>query len=264
MEEVLKKRSQTIDEMESYKIDLESKLDSILNVRQKFHLKYQELELDALEDHAYLDLCTIINEMATSFTAPAYHYNSYIDNLIKDLTWDDMKYTLEESKWESNLLRRVKYQADVQSVFLSIKTCLDRLIAIFTYYFRGISPSTTFGRYKDSGKATGLMSKVRELKESDNLMGYIEESYHKWIKLAVSPRDTIAHYNDLQINYHFDTETGFEIPTHGNGKILDSSFTSKTFAFTSLKSFIDDWYVFFEKVIQGLINRELISERARI
>lgn len=256
-------REEAIKEILSYKINLDQRLDLLLNYRQRFFLKNDSSNLTSLLDHPYSDLCTLIDEMSTSYVAPAYHYNSYIDNLIKDLTWGDNKYSIDESLWESNVLRRVKYQSDIQSVFLSIKTCLDRLVSIFSYYVKGISTSTTFGRYKVSGKASGLMSKVNELKNTDDLMAYIEKSYHEWIKFAVSPRDTISHYNDLSRGYFFDSSTGFEIPIHGSRKLMSNSADEDTFTFISVKAFIDKWYEFFARVIGELIERPLVVEQAR-
>lgn len=264
MEDAENNRNEAIREIQSYAFDLESKLDEILLARQNYYSRYQELNLNIGTDHAYLDLNILINEMSTSFVTPAYHYNMYIKNLVNDLIWDDVKYQTEESEWESNVLRRVKYQADAQSVFLSIKTCLDRLVSIFTYYFRGVSSNSTFGRYKESGKPSGLMSKVHEFKDSDELMRYIESEYHKWIKFAVSPRDVITHYNDLQILYYFDSKTGFELPIHGGSKLLNSDATSTSYGFVSLKEFVDQWYQFFSVVMQELLKRDLITERTRI
>lgn len=263
MDNIEKIRSDALTEIRSYKFDLDSKLDDIYNIRTKYDLKYNEFKLRIGTDNSYLDLSTLINEMMTSFISPAYYYNLYIENLIKDLSWDDNKYEFPESEWESSKLRRVKYQADAQSVFLSIKMCLDRMVTIFIYYFPGMSVNSTFGRYKENGKPHGLMSKVSDLKDSDELMGYIEKQYHEWIKLAVCPRDAITHYNDMQIQYYLDSETRFELPLHSGIKIFDLNHTSYTYGFVSIKKFIEKWYDFFDFVMQNLLNRELISDKAK-
>jgi hypothetical protein len=263
-ETILQQRKEVIEYFNSLSYNLDNIAEIALKTRQDFYNKFHELQLPISQDHAYLDLSTLINEMIASFIAPAYHLNSYIKNLLKDLTWDDEKFSLDENDCKSGIIRRAKYQADAQSIFLSIKMCLDRLVAIFTYYYKGISSSTTFGRYKDSGKATGLISKVNELKENDHLMAYIDENYHKWIKDAVSPQDVITHYNDLQIMYHFDSKTGFELPIHGSNKLLDSQSPGMEYGIMTLKEYTENWYDFFNNVMQSLLSKNLITEHSKI
>jgi len=188
-----------------------------MSFRQKYYLKYSDLNINE-DTHPYIDLTTIVNEMITSFTAPAYHYNLYIDNLVLDLTANDNTYDNENE--DSRALRRVKYQADAHSILLSIKMALDRMVTIFSYYFKVFSIETTFGRRKDTNKYAGFMSRVNNLKAEDTLMEYIDNSYEIWIKFAVSPRDMITHNNDLSITYSFDSESGCLIPIHGNVKLF--------------------------------------------
>ena len=101
------------------------KIYELMNFRQKYYLKYDDLNINK-DTHPYIDLTTIVNEMITSFTAPAYHYNLYIDNLVVDLT------TYDNDNEDSSALRRVKYQADAHSILLSIKMALDRMVTIFS------------------------------------------------------------------------------------------------------------------------------------
>ncbi len=262
--EIKQSQTEAIEYLEALKFDLDDISDIPLTLRQNYFMKFNALGLSDNEDNPYLDLSTIMNEMLVSIIAPAYHFNTYIKNVIKDITWEDYKYSVNETEWISSTIRRAKYQADAHSIFLSIKMALDRLVAIFTYYYKGLSSSTTFGRYKDSGKAAGLMSKVNELKNDDPLMAYIEKSYHQWIKEAVSPRDIITHYNDLQICYHFDSKTGFEFPIHRASKLLNNETSSMSYGLTTLKEFSDHWYEFFNEVMKFLLQKELITNQARI
>jgi len=263
-EQIDESRKEAIEYLERLKFNLDDLSDKPLNLRQKYFTKFQALNLKVHEDHAYLDLSTIMNEMVVSFIAPAYYFNTYIKNLIKDLTWDEYKYSINEVEWISGIIRRSKYQADAHSVFLSIKMALDRLVVVFTYYYNGLSPSTTFGRYKDSGKATGLMSKVNELKSTDPLMAYIEKNYHEWIKDVVYPRDMITHYNDLSIHYHLDAETGYEFPVHIADKLLKDESASKAYGFMTINEYADNWYKFFSEIMKFLLEKELTTDRPRI
>ena len=221
-----------------------------------------------------------MNEMLASYTAPAYHYNNYIEAIIRDMFWDDIKYEIPEEEREWGALRRAKYQMEVQAIFLSIKMALDRLVLVFSYYYRGVSTDTTFGRYRDNGRPRGLMSKVNELKDSDDLMTYIESAYHQWIKIAVSPRDMITHYNDLAIHFEWDSDLATIIPSHVNQRIIEKKNEGRTpnnksavdqqekigntFSFVHLCHFVSSWYEFCERIISSLIERPLISERPRI
>ena len=82
------KKDELINYLISTKYDLNDKIYELMNFRQKYYLKYDDLNINK-DTHPYIDLTTIVNEMITSFTAPAYHYNLYIDNLVVDLTTYD-------------------------------------------------------------------------------------------------------------------------------------------------------------------------------
>jgi len=259
------KKKELINYLTLSKYDLEDKISDLFNFRQKYYLKYKNLNIDE-DTHPYIDLQVLVNEMITSYTAPAYHYNLYIDNLILDLTNDDNKnnYGAEEIK-DSSALRRVKYQADAHSILLSIKMALDRMVTIFSYYIKGFSRETTFGRQKINGKYSGFMSRVNDLKDKDDLMKYIDNCYELWIKFAVSPRDMITHNNDLAITYSFDSETGCLIPIHGNVKIFSrDNENSSGFGQYSFHDYTNKWYEFFEIIINDLLSRDLVITQGKI
>jgi hypothetical protein len=179
--------------------------------------------------------------------------------------WNDIKWNIPEEEWDSSILRRANYQIEVQAMLLSIKIGLDRLVAIFHYYYKGFPSATTFGRYKNA-KASGFMSTVSRLKATDKLMSFIDNEYHKWIHIAVFPRDTISHYNDLGITYHFDSETGAEIPIHYSNRLLQVKTEQETkehspvFHIENLREFAVNWYDFFDHVIDVLLTKPLIKQ----
>ncbi len=239
--------------LENLKLDLEILLYKLLLIKQKFFEKGCKKKNDKQKD-VYIDLSFLIDCLMPSFLAPAYHFNNYIDALIQDLIWDDIKWEILESEWISNILRRIIYQMEAQTVLTKIKTGLDRLVLIFWYYYKGFSRKTTFGRIKiketdgkKEFKASGFMSIVHNLQFEDNLMDYIEKEYHSWIKYAVKPRDKIIHYKDMSIIYIFKSKNEVGIPVH-DGKI----------EFEILKIIIENYYKFYDTIFTSLIEKESI------
>lgn len=108
----------------------------------------------------------------------------------------------------------------VQNILISIKCLLDRLVSILSFYFNGISLDSTFGRIKKNGKASGLMSIVLTLKETNKYMEFIYDEYFEWIKDIVEPRDIIIHYNDMHISSH-TTADGREFFIHNHIRIFE-------------------------------------------
>ncbi|MFC9419348.1 hypothetical protein ACIG6B_07355 [Bacillus mobilis] len=286
------KRREFVEGLQDLKIDLEELSSRLLGYRQSFY-NCLEHELQQIKNHErsnsenhiskddeggednfytklnhpYTDIMTLVNSMLSSYLAPAYHFNNYIDAVARDITWDDIKYNLDTSQWISNVNRKASYQIEVQAIFFSIKMALDRLVAIFTYYYKGLSVDSTFGRYKKSEKKEGLMGIARKQKESDQLLQYIDKEYHKWIKAAVEPRDIITHYNDLGINYYFDSEVSAIIPIHVNDRLIQNKkeeSTSTSYNFMQLDDFITLFYDFYENVINSLLSKSLVVSQGRI
>ena len=204
-----------IKELRNSKFDLKELGNKLLQYRQQFFERYNELGFSDGSDHPYIDLLTIINCMSPSYLAPAYHYNNYVDALLLDVLWDDEKFNIPEEDWASGFQRRNIYQIEIQALLLAIKTALDRMVSIFSYYYKGIYPYTTFGRINDDN-SKGFMGIVNTNKTGDDLLLFVKEEYCKWIKIAVEPRDLIVHYNDLAISYKLDSEAWIEIPVHLN------------------------------------------------
>jgi hypothetical protein len=283
-----KKRKDFADALSNSKYNLDDILNKIISIRQSFFIKGNSEEEEKkfpteifktknkngkqveipIDQNVYSDLITIIDSMSPALTAPFHHYNNYIDYFIKDFMWDDIKHKKNiTNSSDSSVLRKVKYQIEVQSLFISIKIGLDRLVGIFSYYYKGINSNTTFGRKKESGKYRGFMATVNDKKENDSLCKFIFEEYESWIKVAVAPRDIIIHYNDLGLFYEFDSELKIDIPSHYNEKLLKSkgdTSTSYAYTYEHLKKFTEIWLEFIERVYDELIKMDLINYQVRI
>ena len=144
---------------------------------------------------------------------------------------------------------------------------LDRLVGFFSYYYKGISPHTTFGRQKDNGSFRGFMATVESNKDDDSLCEYISTQYESWIKVVVAPRDLIIHYNDLGLFYEFNNDLGIDIPNHFNERLIkNKSDKSKPFAYSyeHLKQFTELWIEFIEHIYSELLKKELTNYRVKI
>ncbi|WP_435356595.1 hypothetical protein [Emticicia sp. SJ17W-69] len=224
----------------------------------------QEVKIP-IDNNIYVDLITLIDTMYPSLIAPFHHYNNYIDFYCKDFLWDDIKYDLDEDEpRDSNTLRKIKYQIEIQALLMSIKAGLDRFVSFFSYYFNGISPHTTFGRYKkEKDKYDGFMYIVNAKKEKDSLMAFIHAEYFDWIKIAVAPRDTITHYNDLGIYYEFNSEIQGDIPVHYNERLIKEKGQAVSpvfvYSYQTIKGFTESWHKFISKTFLELLTKDLIT-----
>lgn len=284
MEEGEKHRRHFADKVTSTKYDLDELLSEFMGISMKFYEKgtsseeqakfpKKEIALDkagqkvivTIDLNVYDDLITIINTMYPSLIAPFHHYNNYIDYYLKDFLWDDIKYSIEENESrDSNTLRRTKYQIEIQAMLMSLKAGLDRFISLFSYYYKGISPHTTFGRYKENkDKYEGFMFTVATNKDTDELMTFIYDNYFDWIKIAVAPRDTITHYNDLGIYYEFNSEIQGDVPVHYNERLIKEKGKENVPVFIykhdSIKEFTESWKAFIQQTFSALIEKELIT-----
>jgi hypothetical protein len=203
--------------------------------------------------------------MYPSLVAPFHHYNNYIDYFIKDFLCDDIKYSLaEDDLRDSNKLRRIKYQIEIQALLISIKAGLDRFVSLFSYYYKGIAPHTTFGRFKDDkDKFEGFMFTVETNEEIDPLMEFIHKNYFDWIKIAVAPRDIITHYNDLGIYYEFNSEIQGDIPVHYNERLIKEkgkeNLPTNVYTHDTIKEFTESWHKFIKHTFSELLKKDLIT-----
>lgn len=284
IEEAEKNRNQFADKINSTKYDLDEVLSEFTGISMNFYKKgtsneeqtkfpTKEIIIQNEGDdikvpialNVYADLITLINSMFPSLVAPFHHYNNYIDYFVKDFLWDDIKHSLgDDDPRDSNTLRRTKYQIEIQALLMSIKAGLDRFVSLFSYYYKGISPHTTFGRYKEEKKKfEGFMFTVTENKDTDQLMTFIYKNYFDWIKIAVAPRDTITHYNDLGLYYEFNSEIQGDIPVHYNERLIKEKGKENlpiyVYSHASIKEFTESWGAFIRHTFSELIKKELIT-----
>lgn len=175
---------------------------------------YQEM----LSTNSYIDdrrseLITLswkyLKNNITSFLSPAFNFNRLIQSYINYLN------ALDEHCPMSNI-EFVEYFCSIHTCLISIKTGLDRIAQLFSYFYRGVSKSTTFGHIKENGKYTGFLSFVNQkIKSKDDdafLFEHIMRNYDSWTKECVSPRDQIIHYNDITIALGCNEELGLPEP----------------------------------------------------
>lgn len=137
------------------KYDLEEILNPLYNTKQKY---YEWCTKRNIEDYS---LIFVIDQIKASCLGPAYNYNRLVDEIIQDLFWEQIKYTISEEQWVSMGRRTEQIIIAVQNCLISIKIALDRLIKIIRLYKNGIAEYTTFGHIDEkTNKAKGFMAQV--------------------------------------------------------------------------------------------------------
>ncbi len=156
-----------------------------------------------LEDDPFANVAVAVDLLRASYVAPAIHLNFYHDWLFFDLEVEQgmhPKYEYEDRP--SNIARRSHFEAFAHSTLVSLKSALDRLVSVFAHYVDGVQSHMTWGRIKGN-KSSGFMSVVALGRADDELLEYLYAEYKAWISEAVSPRDEIIHYSDLQTVWQF-------------------------------------------------------------
>lgn len=230
------------------KIDLLEKKNFLCEITDKFSMK----EADSPQE-IYSTLSYFLSSSKSTYLAPAYNLNNYLDNLHSY----NLYIVNGGSRDEANLLKE-KFGIDVHAIFYSIKCLLDRLVPILSFFYSGFSLSTTFGRISESGKAKGLMSRVLEIHKQDKIMNFILEEYHSWIQIAVGPRDLITHYNDLDLREHWTFDNRL-VPIHLETKIFEDSdeLFPNDFSYKSLSERVNDTYHFIDTILYNLLDRDI-------
>gem|GEM_PF-6041910 len=241
--------------------DLTEIESTILRIKQQFFERSWSPSnsfKDSMNDR-FIDLSYKLDRMRPSYLAPAYHFNNYLTLIDKD-------------SQSNNSIDMLSYQIEAQSTFISLKTSLDRLVEVFRYFYKGISPHTTFGRYRENGKARGFMQIVDKEKESDTLLSKIEKEYWEWIKEAVEPRDLISHYQDLGLVYVIEVDPENPLTSGMNFKpvhitkerkqgLLDGPPIDEAgVSHTELQYLVDRWYSFFDMTMDELMKRNPLQK----
>lgn len=176
----------TKEQLFDKKYDLEKIVNNSLQYENEFNIRlWDKYSNETVESESEPDVLPIdcsavslwVRASRSSFIAPAYDYNEFIDALVLDAWWDDIKHSLNESEWISSALREHKKNIVFQNCLLSIKMGLDRFVSLFALYYKGFSNNSTFGHIDcgDNGriKAKGFMSYVLENKNKDDVLRYI-------------------------------------------------------------------------------------------
>lgn len=176
-----------------------------------------------------------------SIIAPAYNFNDMIDNEIAYV----QNYTGKDIGENINLYT---YVVSMQNCLFFIKTGLDRLVRVLHYYYKGISVNSTFGHQKNENTYTGMLSYANQNKDGDELLNYIIEQYHKWIKECVAFRDGITHYDDL-MSCSSSGENGelLGIATLGRGGFLETEI---------VKGYVENYYEMISWIYEFLLVQD--------
>jgi hypothetical protein len=153
----------------------------------------------------------------------------------------------------------------VQNLLISIKSGLDRLAAVLSFYYSDLQFYSTFGRIDDNGKTKGIMSIAVKNKDKDELCAFIFDQYHHWIKDVVDSRDSVIHYNDMEIEskYSYDQREFF---MHRDRIIFsDNDFTDEELIenysnghyYKSLRTTTEEFYELYDNVFKILMKREI-------
>lgn len=224
-------------------------------------LNKEEIDGDEINEEEGLlydgsEVSTWLISIRPSYIGPAYNLNKYIDAFVQDVFWDEIKYEIDEDSWISSSLRETEILVELQNCLVSIKMGLDRLVKLFSLYFKGFSPSTTFGHIDitEDGieKGKNFMAYVMSNKDKDEFFSFIYKEYNEWIKKCVKPRDAIIHYQDFCSIYTLDTETGVEYPNHFNQKKNESTEAS----ISCIAEYVNKYYEFYEEVLKVFIKKE--------
>ncbi|MCT8975008.1 hypothetical protein N4T77_00195 [Clostridium sp. CX1] len=277
---------QNVRDMQWYEEEYEKRRSEELENQQKgmfldipifrnctFDLERLQKEIDSFEEYLFVkedhqtslksNLHGYISYSKATYLAPAYNYNKYIEHLI------EYNINIMNKKYSKNLeCYEQLFTIEIQNIFISIKCLLDRLVTILSFYYKGISITSTFGRISENNKANGLMSEVLKRKENDELMGFIYSEYNSWIKEIVEPRDIIMHYNDMYCNVHY-TADGREFFMHSNIRIFDENRNDswdlpspdEGHYYKSLMKSVQNVYEFFDTTFEVLKKKNIIYQR---
>ena len=247
---VIAQRTELKDYLCQHKIDLEQKVDQFLNWANCFTICRLERTPEGVQKEPH-ELTLFLNSIRPAFVGPAYSLNKYIDAYVEDVFWDDIKYEVDQEKRMSSSLRAISITIEMQNCLLLIKSGLDRLVRLFSFYDRGIASTSTFGRIKENGSAKGFMSQVVSKKDTNPMYSFIYNEYMQWIQECVRPRDAIVHYSDFATSYGYDSDTITEHPVGFSARedVLAVSFPS-------LVEYVNRYYNFYNQIFSMLAAQE--------
>lgn len=266
----------TKEELNKLKLNLEELLDKSFEFEFEAHKhlfdkkglydKFRSYDEDESFNEYNITECSEIalwiRESRSAYLAPAYCFNKYIDALILDMWWDDIKYSLDEDDRPTSTFREYSKNIELQNTLISIKMALDRFVYLFSLFYKGVSKNSTFGHIDETNdgkkKAKGFMSYVVSKKDEDELLQYVFNQYNEWIKACVFPRDAIIHYQDCMTCYSFQWDEkkheGAEFSFQFNSKDKDSVIID----YLSLSNFTEHYYDFYNNIFEMLFAKGII------
>lgn len=194
-------------------------------------------------------------ESRPSFISPAHCYNNYVNAYVTDAFYYHFE-KFDEDKISMGL-RSAQVAIELQNTLISIKTGLDRLVCIFSKFYKCVSHNETFGRKKIkegcSNPYKGFLYHCFQMKEKDEIFSFILSEYENWIADCVKPRDAIVHYQDFYNEYAYFSDINVIMPLSTN-QIKNESVT---ISLNKLKSYVDKYYDFMDKIIKHVWKIEL-------
>ncbi len=253
-ESITHKRETQINELVNRKIDLEEKLSILISLENKSNHDLWSKD-ESTHNCECSNIALFIRSIRPVYVGPAYCFNRFIDAYVEDTFWDYIKYKIDSESQKSSSLSETLIIVELQNCLYEIKMGLDRLVQFFSLYYRGVSPTTTFGRItaREDGttKSKGFMAYVIANKDSDEIFKYVYDEYHNWIKECVKPRDAITHYKDFVPTYEFDSTCGVVRPLHCNS-INDKEISVST---SQLESYVTNYYAFYNHILTDFIKK---------
>lgn len=201
-----------------------------------------------------------LDNSKSTFLSPAYLLNNYLDTL----TEYTIKYLNRKTQLGEEEIFKEESTIIIQNLFISIKCLLDRLVPIISFYYKGLSLTSTFGRIKEDNKSSGLMGRVIQDKEKDDMFQYIYEEYNEWIKDIVAPRDVVIHYNDMELRTQ-PTADGRIIIFHIENKIFNDDKGKEGLFdepsehyYKSIAKHVERLYTFYKTIFNFLKSKDII------
>lgn len=247
----------TIDLFEkiiSTKYDLEEIAYQSLDMEIRFNTSIQQNIANNLE---LSKTALWLRKSRPSYISAAYCYNNYVDAFVTDSFYDHFE-KYDECKISMGL-RSAQVIIELHNTLISIKSGLDRLVSIFSEYYRGISKNVTFGHKKikidGTVSYTSFLSFCYQMKDKDEVFSYILSEYEKWIANCVEPRDAVVHYGDFFNLYEFFADGCTEMPI----SINQSTNENLEINIRKLQDYVEKYYVFMNNIIKHLWRIELAS-----
>jgi hypothetical protein len=212
----------------------------------------------------FMDISAHVAALRVSYLAPCIHLNQYLDWVTFDLECEQGLHNPDiELERPSNIARRTYIEVFAHSVLVSLKSALDRLVPVASFYFPGLSSHMTWGRI-ENGKTRNFMSIVERGRRDDELLEYLSRQYEEWIRVVVAPRDEIIHYADLLVTWKFQSGAeGVAItPVHSSSRQVEAPVLNAS----ALSSFVNAYYALADRALLTLAARvpRSVLARARV